>query len=99
MSTKKGKTEPKKALGPLPDSVIAGLFRTIAIDEQDVSLNKVHFLILFFILIRLNDWDKNLPTLEILMQEIFMRESTQMVTQIFLRMNYWNSCKITLSKM
>lgn len=55
MSTKKGKTEPKKALGPLPDSVIAGLFRTIAIDEQDVSLNKVHFLILFFIFIRLND--------------------------------------------
>jgi len=26
-----------KSLGPHPDSVIAGLFRTIAIDEQDIE--------------------------------------------------------------
>lgn len=26
-----------KSIGPHPDSVIAGLFRTISLDEQDVS--------------------------------------------------------------
>ena len=36
-----------KSIGPHPDSVIAGLFRTISIDEQDVSINPMFFLICF----------------------------------------------------